>query len=195
MIERLLHTVVAAPAVYDLLQRALGANTSLEKIRALASDAADASVLDVGGGTGNGLRALPAGARYIWLDNDPRKLDGLRANAGTGVLALLGSATAIPLASKSVDFALCLAMSHHLDDGGVRSLFAELGRVCRRRLVFVDPVKTDALISRMLWKYDRGSHPRRAETLRTMARAHFDLEHDEEYVIYHRYWLCAARPR
>jgi len=189
-----LHRIVARPAVYDVVQKLCGCELSMHRIRELAADPAGITVLDVGAGTGNGLRALPPKARYLWLDNDPLKLTGLRVKGRT-VMAVLGSATAMPLRSKSVDTALCIAMSHHLDDREVLDLFAELARVCRNRLVFVDPVECPkSLVSRLLWMCDRGSHPRPAAVLRGLVQQRFAIESEEEYAIYHHYWICAARP-
>jgi ubiquinone/menaquinone biosynthesis C-methylase UbiE len=193
--QRLLHHIVAKPAIYDLVQRACGAKHSHRKLRALTVDAQDCLVLDVGAGTGNGLHIIPEGTRYLWLDNDRQKLTGVDQH-GSCFSAVLASATAIPLASKSVDIALCIAMSHHIDDISILDLFGELARVCRQRLIFLDPVlNPKSLVSCALWKYDRGSHPRSAAALRSLVHEHFDITHDEEYTLYHRYWLCAARPR
>jgi ubiquinone/menaquinone biosynthesis C-methylase UbiE len=131
------------------------------------------------------------------LDIDPQKLDGLRNSGQQAVIrAVLGSATDIPLRSRSVDTALCIAMSHHLDDREVEKLFAEISRVCRGRMIFVDPVeRSSSLASRILWKYDRGSHPRSVDVLRRLVQDKFDILHEERYAIFHEYWLCAARPR
>jgi ubiquinone/menaquinone biosynthesis C-methylase UbiE len=193
--QRLLHRIVAKPAVYDFVQWVCGAEHSHRKLRALTIDARDCLILDVGAGTGNGQLVIPEGVRYLWLDDDRQKLTGV-GQRGSCFSAVLASATAIPLASKSVDIALCIAMSHHIDDIGILDLFGELARVCRERLIFLDPVLSPkSLVSRVLWKYDRGSHPRSAAALRSLVHERFEITHDEEYTLYHRYWLCAAKPR
>jgi SAM-dependent methyltransferase len=193
MLTDLLHRIVARPAVYDLVQTLLGAPKSLRKLRLMLANVGAITVLDVGAGTGNGLRVLPSEARYLWLDNDPLKLTSV-GNVHRPVLAVLASATAIPLGARSVDMALCIAMSHHLDDRQISELFLELSRVCRSHLIFLDPVeRAGSFISRLLWKYDRGSHPRRVEVLRELVQERFQIEYEEEYSIYHHYWLCSAR--
>lgn len=192
MLTFLLHRLVAWPAVYDLVQMVLGAGRSRKKVRKLLQNAGPVFVLDVGAGTGNGLRVLPAQARYLWLDNDPRKLAGLRRDRP--ISAVLASATAIPLARRSVDLVLCIAMAHHLDDRELLKLLCELSRVCRDRLIFLDPVACrQSAVSRFLWKYDRGSHPRTSAVLRHLIQQKFKVECEEEYAIYHHYWLCSAR--
>src|SRR5437868_9654473 len=88
MFTDLLHRVVARPGVYELVQTMLGAARSREKLRRLLANVGAITVLDVGAGTGNGLRVLPAEARYLWLDNDPQKLTGLE-QIGRPFLAIL----------------------------------------------------------------------------------------------------------
>ena len=192
MLTGLLHRIVSHPAVYDMVQTLFGAEKNLRKIKALMASAGGATVLDVGAGTGNGMQVVPDRARYLWLDNDAQKLAGLPRTARLWS-AILGSATAIPLRDQSVDTALCMAMSHHLDDRQVVQLFSELARVCRGRLIFFDAVDSPgSLKSRLMWKYDRGSHPRRVATLRKLIQERFQIDHEEEYSICHHYWLCSA---
>lgn len=192
MFTYLLNRLVAWPAVYDLVQTACGAGQSRKRVRKLLQDAGCISVLDVGAGTGNGLRVLPPQARYLWLDNDPQKLAGLKS--GRAIEAILASATAVPLAPHSVDLVLCIAMAHHLDDQELLQLLDELSRVCRDRLIFLDPIACrESFMSRLLWRYDRGSYPRTSTVLRRLIQRKFNVEYEEEYSIYHRYWLCSAR--
>jgi ubiquinone/menaquinone biosynthesis C-methylase UbiE len=157
--------------------------------------AANKSLLDVGAGTGNYRRFIADSVRYIWLDCDSQKLQGYLAKHQSG-LAALASATQLCFRDKTVDFALCVAVSHHLNEEELRRLFAELARVIRCRLVFLDAIECKArMISNLLWKYDRGSFPRTSPCLRaTMARA-FEIELVEEFCAYHRYILCVGRPR
>ncbi|HLG94745.1 MAG TPA: class I SAM-dependent methyltransferase [Bryobacteraceae bacterium] len=192
MFTYLLHRLVAWPAVYDVVQTACGAGQSRKRVRKLLQDVGGVSVLDVGAGTGNGLRVLPPRARYLWLDNDPQKLAGLKS--GRAIEAILASATAMPLASHSVDVVLCIAMAHHLNDQELLQLLDELSRVCRDRLIFLDPIASrESFMSRLLWRYDRGSYPRTSAALRRLIQQKFNVEYEEEYSIYHRYWLCSAR--
>ncbi|HUJ20117.1 MAG TPA: class I SAM-dependent methyltransferase [Bryobacteraceae bacterium] len=194
MLTRILHTIASNPAVYDRLQQLAGCKKSLARLRPYLANAVG-TVLDLGAGTGNYANIVAAPARYIWLDNDTRKLRGFRSKFPKA-LAILGDATSIPLKPKSVDLALCIAMSHHLADKEIGLLFHELAQVCRTRLIFLDPVQQPtSRISNILWKYDRGSYPRSASALRSMIGQYFDIEQEEEYTIYHHYLLCSGRPK
>jgi ubiquinone/menaquinone biosynthesis C-methylase UbiE len=195
VLRKVLQTISSDARVYDLVQRFMGCEHSLKRLAPYLVPFAGGVVLDVGAGTGNCARITPASSRYIWLDNDAEKLRGFRAKISTG-LAMLGDATCIALRAKSVDVALCVAMSHHLSDLELAGLFRELARVCRTRLIFVDPViNPNSLVSDLLWRYDRGSYPRSVGQLCSSVEQHFELECREEYAIYHHYLLCVGRPK
>lgn len=193
MLTDLIHRIVSFPGVYDIVQKLAGR----ERIyKWLAPHVAESSgtVLDVGGGTGELARILSPSATYIWLDNDMQKLSGLRQKIKKP-RALLGDATRLGLKDKSVDIAICVAMSHHLTDTQLGDALRELSRVCRRRLIFLDAVRDPGVVSRTLWKYDRGSYPRSVDQIRTQMEWHFVIENEARNSVYHHYWLCLARPK
>lgn len=190
MLRRTLHAAVAHPRVYDRVQRLVGAAQIASRIAPYLADAAGQSVLDAGAGTGSLRAIVPASATYLWLDNDRQKLAGA---AGPG-LFVLGDATSIGLRDKSVDVGLCVAVSHHLTAVELPMLVAELARVVRRRIIFLDAVQSGG-VGGLLWRYDRGSYPRSAETLCAALAVGFEAEHMEMFAIYHRYVLWVGRPR
>lgn len=180
MLAPIVHALVARPAIYNLVQRLAGATVLHRRLAPYLADAQ--TVLDVGAGTGM-LRALVPGA-YVWLDTDQQKLRGY-----AGDCALLGDATALPMAAQSIDTGLCVAVSHHLCDAALPRLFSELARVCRR-VIFLDAVwSPERWRGRLLWRYDRGAHPRTAESLRAAMAARFRLEAWETMTVQHRYVL------
>jgi SAM-dependent methyltransferase len=187
---RVFGSVASKPIVYDAVQRAAGARSIYRRIRPILRGAAGALVLDVGGGTGNLEAALPASARYLWLDSDPKKLRGFQAKSRAP--AVLGDATSIPLRSGSVDWAACLGVSHHLGDEELGRMIDELRRVVRNRLFFLDAVLTATWTDKLLWRYDRGGHPRTADALRTAIGRRFRIVTDEEFHVLHGYLLVTA---
>lgn len=194
MLKPILHRIVAQPFVYDAVQYAAGMQTLREQLRPYLHETAHTSVVDLGAGTGLYLPAFPASARYLWLDLDRDKLRGFQARYQQTRPALLGDGTQIGLQTKSVDYATCIAVLHHLDDSQLPLFVAEVARVVRKGVIILDPLASDAWASRLLWKYDRGSFPRTANQLLTAFSRHFSIEQTTTFKVYHQYLLFSAHP-
>ena len=190
VVGRALSALVASPAVYDTVQRLAGARETRRRLRQALEDVDGATVLDVGAGTGTFETILPPRARYVWLDSDREKLAGFRARSASA--AILGDATKLPLRDRSVDWAISVAVSHHLDDAELRAMLDELRRVTREGVVFVDAVLLPTPASRLLWRYDRGRNARPAATLWHELERRFEIHAAEEYRLLHRYLLVRA---
>jgi ubiquinone/menaquinone biosynthesis C-methylase UbiE len=194
MLREIAGKIVSNPRIYDVVQRLAGRDRMYRHLAPLFAETSGKTVLDVGGGTGELRRIIPPSATYVWLDNDAQKLSGLR-NKFRGIRALLGNADQIALRDKSIDIGVCIAVSHHLTNPELSNTFRELARVCRLRLIFMDPIRDEtSAFRRLLWSYDRGSFPRSSEELRSQIQQHFKIEFEEHYSIYHRYWICTATP-
>jgi SAM-dependent methyltransferase len=180
--------------LYDLVQNLAGFRTTSHRYRAALAPLAHKTVLDVGGGTGLIGSLLPPTATYICVDADRRKLAGL-ARRLPHARGILGDATRLDFPDRSVDWALCFALSHHLSDAELPRLFAELARVAREGLIFQDAVRSSRWRSRLLWALDRGSVLRDEATLLVALCEHFDAEDVQRFDVHHRYLLCRARPR
>jgi SAM-dependent methyltransferase len=182
------------PRVYDAIQVLAGRRVAHRRLRRAVASAGDQTVLDVGAGTGSLASILPPGATYWALDNDPAKLRRLSAKV-PHARCLESSALDIRLPDGAVDWTVCVAVAHHLDDEQLPKLFAELARVTRHRLVFLDALQTSRLgIARLLWQYDRGSHPRSAEAALSALGKYFDVDRVEYFQVFHEYLLCSCRP-
>jgi ubiquinone/menaquinone biosynthesis C-methylase UbiE len=191
----LVHTVVAQPKVYDFVQYVLGREITHRRLRPLFEEFAGHSVLDIGGGTGISASLVPSTAHYICSDIDPQKLDGYRAKY-PGKPGIAASATALPLRDKSVDYAVCIAIAHHLTDAQFEAFIDETARVVRKKFIFQDPTKRPfAPASDLLWAYDRGSNPRSADTLVAALERRFVVEQEIRYTIHHQYVLCVCAPK
>jgi ubiquinone/menaquinone biosynthesis C-methylase UbiE len=187
--------VAASPWIYDRVQAFFGLRQARERLAPYIADACGKRILDVGAGTGLYRSLVPATATYVWVDIDWTKLQGFRRRTPGG-LACVGDASRLCFRDQSVDLALCVAVSHHLSDPQLASLFAELARVVRERVVFLDAVESPkSVVSRVLWRLDGGAHPRTAETILTAMRTRLEVEEVQEYQVYHRYLLCTARPK
>lgn len=193
-LARILHRIVAVPAVYNLVQKLAGMEHSRRRLRNALQETTGL-LLDIGAGTGNYVDLLPPDALYLWFDNDAQKLDGFRRKHARR-LAVLGDAAAIPIRDGGVDYAMSIAVSHHLTDDQLDRFLASLSHICRRGFIFLDALdQPHSRISRLLWRYDRGSHPRTPEALRAHIGRHFVIQREELYRIYHSYLLCTAIPK
>jgi SAM-dependent methyltransferase len=186
-LRTLLHRLVSTGWGYDLAQVALGTWFTRPRWRAYLSDC-HGLVLDIGGGTGNVERLLPAACYCICLDNDIAKLRGF-GGRGRGA-ALLADARRIPLPSGSVDCLTCLAVTHHLTDEELSAAFRESARVLKPDGIFLlaDALwKPARLPSRILWALDRGANPRSLADLERALEAHFRIRRHKRFAFYHEY--------
>lgn len=194
----LVHRVVAQPAVYETVQRVVGAGKLRTRLGAvIAALGTDGVVLDLGGGTGLYRGLWPRGWAYLLLDNDANKIGGF-VRAGPRDGALLGDAARVPIRTGSLDAVLCTAVSHHLPDDALDAFVGESARILRPSgtLVFLDAVwRPRRLPSRLLWAFDRGSHPRTREHLVAVLDAQFDATVADGFAILHEYVLYAGTPR
>ncbi|MES2305478.1 MAG: methyltransferase domain-containing protein [Gemmatimonadota bacterium] len=100
------------------------------------------SLFDVGTGAGDLPRDAAAWAARRGVTLRPCGLERIPAAAAlardNGVPTLLGCASALPLANRSVDVVLVSQVAHHLDDEGIVQLFTECHRVARRGVIIAD---------------------------------------------------------
>jgi ubiquinone/menaquinone biosynthesis C-methylase UbiE len=196
-IIKVLHEMAAHPWVYDRIQTFAGQKQSVERMSRYTAAIPAETVVDVGGGTGAWRRLWSAGCRYICLDIEMPKLKGFRSKVPDG-FAVHSDATRMPIATGSADVVMCMAVMHHLTDSMLDQVLEEALRVLRigGQLILLDPVlNRERRLGRILWRLDRGSHPRTAEQLREMLEARFKILYWEKYAIYHEYVLgIGARP-
>lgn len=195
LLSRAIHAFAAHPRGYDFLQYIAGYEKSARVIREYTAHTQAGRILDFGGGTGNMSQLVPPSASYLWLDIDVQKLAGFCAKY-PGRPAILGDVTRVPLADKSMDYGLCIAVAHHLPDELIPRLFQEMARITRKGIIFCDPLAVpSSIVSNLMWRYDRGSFPRSYETLVTLLESSFVIQRIEQFKIYHRYLICTAEPR
>jgi SAM-dependent methyltransferase len=198
MLTRILHSIVARPKVYDLVQFLVGASAMRRRMAAQVAALGDIkTIVDVGGGTGAGKETIPAGCHYICLDIDPVKIRGF-VEKNPGELAVVADATRMPLPDASLDAVIFMFVAHHLPDGLLEDFVAEAARVLKPTgsLIFADPLWAPRRWpGRLLWRYDRGSFPRRPERLREVLAKHFELGHWDQFAVWHAYVLAVGRPR
>lgn len=126
--------------------------------------ASEATVVDVGCGTGTLAIALAAGgAEVIGVDGDPEVLALAHAKPGADAVQWRkGLATALPLPGASADRVVMSLLLHHLDPGAKRTALAEAVRVLRPggRLHVADWGRPrDPLMRAAAWALERVDGP------------------------------------
>jgi ubiquinone/menaquinone biosynthesis C-methylase UbiE len=199
ILRRLSDSLTLSPHVYDKIQFLAGFPAIIPLLQPYLDEIAGYSLLDVGAGTGLYMPLFPSTTRYIWSDIDPKKLEGFRAKAANRsaetTFGFMSDSMMLALGDKTVDYALCAAMSHHISNEVLDHLFKELARVVKKKLIFIDALKSPRLVSRMLWAVDRGSFPRTSPSLCFALERYFDIESLEPFEIYHQYILCISTPK
>jgi ubiquinone/menaquinone biosynthesis C-methylase UbiE len=132
------------------INRVLGDNQALKKtlLREIESeDLKEFSVLDVGAGSGELLRAI---SRFSRNQNRKGRLCGLELNARSAaaileesknyaeIHAVRGDAFQLPFADSAFDYAICSLFTHHLTDESVVRILEEMKRVARRGIFVID---------------------------------------------------------
>jgi SAM-dependent methyltransferase len=188
-------SLLDAPRVYNLVQTLGGWSfTIAPKLQSALADASGEEVLDLGAGTGNLASLLPPNASYVAIDNDPARVRYLERRI-PGATCRLGSALETGLEDGAVDWTVCMGLAHHLGDEELPRLIAEMARVTRKRLVFCDPLWPGRpLLGSVLWRCDRGSHPRTENMLLAALRRHFVLDRVDHVPALQKLLLCVARP-
>lgn len=105
------------------------------------------SVLDVGAGSGELLRAI---ARFAKTRGIRATLFGLELNARSAraireesvnyaqIAAVRGDAFRLPFADGAFDYAICSLFTHHFSDADIARILAEMSRVARRGIYVID---------------------------------------------------------
>jgi ubiquinone/menaquinone biosynthesis C-methylase UbiE len=189
MLTELLHRLAAHPWVYDRIQTLAGHNRVLKRLSQEIAPLSPKVVVDIGGGTGTAQNLFAMDCRYICLDIEMPKLMGFRSRAPRG-LAVLGDATSMPIVDGCADVVICKSVSHHLTDLMLEQALDESRRVLRaggHMILFDAVLNRERLAGKVLWRLDRGSHPRTEEELHKKLKDRFKLVHWEKFSIYHDY--------
>ncbi len=190
--QRLAAALVSRPFVYDLVQNLAGQARVAGRLREIAHRLPRRRVADIGSASGG--FSLRLGIDPVFLDLDPRALKALRRKA-PGARAVAADAARLPLGDAGFDLALCVAVLHHLDDATLAAVVPELARVCSGRLLLLEPLRNDRrAVSRWLWRYDRGRHPRTRDEIVASLAGHFRIEEEIAFAVYHEYLICVAVP-
>ena len=186
------------PKIYELIQKIAGIKFVHKNLRAhIEISDKEISVLDVGGGTGISRALWPKECNYICIDLDRRKLSHFLGKY-PGSKILLADVSSIPIADNSMDAVVCISIAHHLSDSQLYQMVNESSRVLKEggKLFFVDPIwSPNRIIGRLLWIYDQGEYPRKAEGLYHIIADQYNILHWKKFKTLHESVLCVAQKR
>jgi uncharacterized protein YbaR (Trm112 family) len=190
---RLHYAILGNPRVYEFHQAYGGGRPIAAKVKKQLADVGDATLLDIGAGTGMVGGLIPPETRYIWFDNDRLKLRGLLSK-GIDCHAVLGDAARLPFDTDAADWTVMVEVSHHLQDGTLQASLEEAARVTRDRFVFVDALRGSRLRSKLLWQLDLGRFPRSEDQLLGALETSFQLEKVKRFRVNHDHLMCVCVP-
>lgn len=198
MFKKFLHFIVSFPLVYDLVQLFFGAHQRKKVVQNQGlSFSNDPCVLDLGGGTGLYRELWPRDCRYICLDNDLVKLNGVK-KTGPNDFLLLADVKKLPFKRNSMDIIFCNSIAHHLSDDVLEDLLAGSRGLLKNsgKFLFLDPVlRKESLFNRCLMGLDRGEYPRTQEVLSSRIKKHFNINHFEKfsYIADFVFYVCSKQ--
>jgi len=111
------------------------------------SDRGSFSLLDVGAGSGELLRATADWSRrknrkasLVGVELNPRSASAIAEQSSnfSEISAVRGDALSLPFAEATFDYSICSLLTHHFKDNQVVVLLRELSRVTRRKVFVID---------------------------------------------------------
>lgn len=181
--------ILSNPVVYDAFQALVGADAARTRISAEYFRAAPGMVVvDVGCGTAETLKFLPAGVHYYGFDLAAPYIETARERFGDAGTFRCADVTLIgPDELPECNLAISFGVLHHLDDDGARNLLSHLHSrlAVGGRLVTIDPAfdSAQSRLARAVIRRDRGQNVRTAQEYLSLMPHAFDrrevtLRHD-----------------
>jgi SAM-dependent methyltransferase len=182
--------LLAVPAIYDLFLDVVGVTEERKLwIRDFLKPFAGARILDIGCGTAELLRHLPADVEYTGFDLSQAYIDAARRRYGARGRFIHSRVSAFESEGRGMegaepgryDIAMAFGVLHHLDDGEARQVFQGARRALKPggRLVTLDPayIPDQSVLSRFVVSHDRGRNVRYPEAYAELGRDCFaDIE-------------------
>lgn len=175
-----LKSALAFPWVYELFQRAIGANRAWRWLaREFWRCPENAKVVDIGCGPGDVLDYLPQRINYFGLDVSSHYIQEARKRFGDRGQFLVGTAAELAQSPElqGADLILCTGLLHHLDDVEADAVFAFARRTLAPggRLACFEPcyLRHQGALSRWMMGRDRGQNVRTESAWKKLASQHF----------------------
>ena len=177
-----LRVVLSDARIYQWLQDLLGKHNRQHLIDQYVRPAPGQLLLDVGCGTGEISRYLPAGVRYVGVDMSPEYIEQAKARHGDRGRFLCTTLAEVDFRRLDPpDIVLAKGLLHHLDDDEAVDLFRRVAAILRPggRMVTIDPcIVSDAHpVARWIIAHDRGQNVRSPQEYAALAGQAFETVH------------------
>jgi len=200
-----IRSVFSHPAIYNLAQRMVGAEKARRiLVRDYFPRMEGRRMLDIGCGTAEILRHLPARMAYVGFDASAAYIVQAKARFGErGIFRAELVREATLEGMQGFDLVLAFGLLHHLDDDEADMLFALAASALVEggSLLTIDPVYVagQAASARWMISKDRGQNIRSPEAYRALAEKHFtdvtvSVRHDLLYIPYSHAILQCRTP-
>ena len=174
-----IRSIFSHPVIYNLAQRMVGAEKARRiLVREYLPSMAGRRMLDIGCGTAEILRHLPAQVEYTGFDASAVYVAQARARFGErGVFRAEMVREATLKDMGKFDLVLAFGLLHHLDDEEACMLFALAASALKPggMLLTIDPtyVASQSILARWIIGKDRGQNVREPEAYQALAEASF----------------------
>ncbi len=150
---------------YNTLQNLLGAQQFREKIiREYFDLSSGSTVLDLGCGTGEILKSLPAGIAYTGIDYNPYYIAAAKQAHGKKGIFICGDLTKSLTEHQKFDRVLMIGFLHHLNDDAASELLRSALQLVKNggMLISIENVRIPKQnpFAKLLMDMDRGQHVR-----------------------------------
>lgn len=178
-----LHRIVTVPALYELIQAALGSSDGKERVATLLfAGLAGKHVVEVGCGPGRWADQMRDVESYLGIDRNPHHIETARKRHASAEIRFLCadlSDRSVMDAARGCDAVIGIGILHHLDDPVASDMLADAAGVLAAggRYIGLEPVYHDRQhpVARLLKWLDSGRNIRREEAYRALFPSCFEV--------------------
>lgn len=136
------------------------------------------TVIDVGCGTGDFIKAVPHDVSYLGVDINKKYIDFARKNyQNNQIKFLLQDVTKKAFyKNRSFDAALFISMLHHLSDDELKQILPVIKKITRKVVIIADIIPDpESMLQKIMVRLDRGRFIRPSEEKVKILKKYFKV--------------------